>query len=107
MMFGRKDPYERLLQSDYWRTLTADERRDLLKFQEEALAAAERSKLRAREQKERHRYQSRELLVRSIETYFRTGITVVLVGVLGVAIFVGITMHIGAYPREGGMSRSW
>jgi len=95
MIFSRESSYDRLIRSDVWRGAeTLDARSQLLSTLEDTLASEDRSKFRAREQKQAHKYRSRELRVRSIEIYFRTGITAVLVGILGVAIFIGIAKGI-------------
>ena len=62
----------------------------------DARLARLRYKLNKRDLQTKIRLRSRELRVRSIETYFRTGIAGVLVAVLAVALFVGIVKGIPA-----------
>lgn len=104
---NRQSVYERLLKSDDFKVYPPDERAEFLRLEREAfqlelqnrLESNEQMqlyKLRAHELRQISRIRSRELRVKSIETYFRTGLTMVLVAILAVAIIIGIIKGIPA-----------
>jgi hypothetical protein len=108
MMFGHQESvYERLFKSDDFKVYPPEERAEFLRLEEEAFRLRLNRKFELREQARIHklrmhelrqvsRAKSRELRVKSVEIYFRTALTLLLISILAVAIVIGIIKGIPA-----------
>jgi hypothetical protein len=107
MLFHQQSVYERLFKSDDFKVFPPSERAEFLRLEEEAYRLRLERRLRLREQTQVHkahmrelreasRLRSRESRVKTVEVYFRTGLTLLLVAVLAVAILVGIVEGVPA-----------
>jgi hypothetical protein len=87
--------------------MSNSDRHRLYELEHEAMEAEQRArqsarldkleyKIRAAELNQKLKLRSRELRIKTVETYFRTGIAAILVAILAVAIFVGILKKIPA-----------
>jgi hypothetical protein len=102
-MLRRRSRFESLYKSTEFQKLSAAERADFISAETEAFRLErifnrqeQELKAQAEEARQSRKMRVRELRVRSIEIYFRTILTSILVLVLAVTIFVGLVKGVPA-----------